>query len=405
MKRCLDERELFALLDGALGPDRAAHARACAECSRRVRRLEALRAAAREATEPSPPDWDAVEARVLFAARAAGRGGRPAASLALRLGLSFAAAAAVAVVVAVSVRPHAPAGARAPAPPPAALPSAPPDGAGPGRAALEAVVADAAPGGSPSPGEAVPEGGAVASTPCGAILGAIGEDVAVEAFDGARYTIASLDEWRPTVALDPGAFRVTVTDGPLAPELVVLAAREELTFLRGTAEVFLVGEELLVRATGGALLAEIGGAVRELRPGESLRRGRDEALAVVAADWTFVAATKEPRGGGSGGRPEGRVHGTLPKSAVREALRSRADGIRACYEDALKRYPDLDELPVTARLRIAAGGAVARVRLEGADRWPGLGRCIGDVLERVRFPEPAGGEVEVVAPLLLTPVD
>jgi hypothetical protein len=79
--------------------------------------------------------------------------------------------------------------------------------------------------------------------------------------------------------------------------------------------------------------------------------------------------------------------------------------MRACYETALKRYPGLESLPVTARLRVGTNGRVARLNVAGVESWPDLKRCLAGVLESMKFPPPAGGEVDLIAPLRLTPLD
>jgi hypothetical protein len=404
MMRCLNERELYAMAETRLSPKRATHVRDCPSCSNRVERLKALRAAMREATSPAAPDWNSVEARIFAAVRTDRKTERPAFRALAPLGLSFAAAllAVVALVVGNRRSEDSPTNS-------IAGPAFTPVAAGFGTAATEpplvGIVLERIGGDVPARGGAVREGDSITAIPCGAVLTALGDDVAVDTRDGARFHAISLDAWRPTVRLDPGAFRISVTDGALSPELVVLAAHEELTLFSGTAEVLFLDDELVVRAMGEPLVAEIGGILRTLAPGESLRSALSTGIGVGAADWAFTAASPE-----TGARMDsigftGPARGRLSKSVVREVLRENAEKMRVCYESALKRYPNLEVIPVTARLKIAVSGRVARVSIDGVDSWPELESCLATVFGEMRFPAPKDGEVELVAPLRLTPLE
>ena len=144
----------------------------------------------------------------------------------------------------------------------------------------------------------------------------------------------------------------------------------------------------------------------ELAAGEGLHRGGGAAAGALADGWSRLAAADglELSDVIASERPE-MPGGTLPKAVVREALRASRDRLRACYESALKRDPEIEVLPLTARLRVGASGRVARVELDGVERWPLLGQCLAGVLGAVRFPRPTGGEVDLVAPFRFVPVD
>jgi hypothetical protein len=404
MTRCLDERELYEMGDGRLPVERCAHVRECPECGRRLGGLRAMRAAMREATEPRAPDWDAVERRVLRAVRAGERAGASPVPRFAPIGLSFAAALLAALAIVVGMRPRETAAPREPiAVRRVGLPAmrffAP-------EPRLIARVTDEIGRCAPERGAAVPEGASISAGCGGAILFALGDDISIDAVDDARLSIASLDAWRPTVRLDGGAFTVSVSDGALSPELVVLAAHEELALISGTAEVLLLNDELSVRAVGGPLLSELGGETRFLAPGEGLRRGPGGEVALEGADWMFAAASPSAAMSGVDSPSlESSARGTLPKSAVREVLRSNAEKMRVCYESALKRYPKLDALSVTARLKVAMSGRVARVRVGGLEPWPALEQCLVNVLGEMRFRQPEGGDVELIAPIKLKPRD
>ena len=402
MTRCLDERELYAMGDARLSEARAAHARACERCTARLARLRAVRTAMREATSPAAPDWDAIERRILRAARTAEMVRPSHVTRFAPVGLSLAAAALAAVAIVIGTRPEealtklrAPAVAQAYVAPVRALAAEPP---------LVGRVSDEVGAGAPARGAGLSEGSRVAAACGGAALAALGDAVAIDTRDGARMAVASLDAWRPTILLDGGAFYVSVADGALSPELVVLAAHEELTILSGTAEVLLMDGALTVRAVGGPLVAQVEGDTRTLAAGEGLRRALGDGLGVEASGWALEAASPDASMGGAfSASLSAAARGTLPKSVVREVLQANAEKMRVCYESALKRYPRLEALPVTARLKVGVSGRVARVRVGGLGPWPVLEQCLVSVLQEMRFPAPDGGEVELIAPLRLTP--
>jgi hypothetical protein len=400
MTRCLDERELFAAANARLAGERAAHAAGCPGCATRIERLLALRVAARDASAPPAPDWDRIEARVLRSVRSAAApraaGGWSFAPAAL----SFAAAILVALAILFGRQPA------VDAPAPAFVARGDQRFGRPmQRVPLAATVAERFGLGAPLRGARVAEDGRVVSGADGGARIALGDDIAVEEDGPASFAIASLDEWRPTIRLDSGAFRIAVADGALPQELVVLAAHSELTVLAGSAEVVLVDGAIELRATDGPLRLELGGEVRELAAGEGLRRGASTAIG-VASGWGPLPVSWSD--GGAAVAPVlnlDRPTGSLPTQVVRDVLRANTDRIRGCYEAALKRYPGLEALPVTARLRVGTSGRVARTSVAGIEAWPDLRRCIAGVLEGMRFPPPTGGEVDLIAPLRLTPID
>ena len=217
-------------------------------------------------------------------------------------------------------------------------------------------------------------------------------------------TLVSLDAVQPTARLERGTFYISVFDGPMSPELIVLAAHEEFSVLSGFAEVLFVDDAVEVRAMSGPLLVEIGGGMQSLAAGEGLRRARKDWIDLDGSKWKLEADSPmvdlraiEPS------MPAQAPHGTLPVGVVRELLQSNADKIRTCYESALKRYSKLESLQIEAKLNVSTSGRVARVRLDGTRDWPVLERCLSGVFEEIQFPKPQGGEVELEAPLRLEP--
>ncbi|MCK9459350.1 MAG: AgmX/PglI C-terminal domain-containing protein [Proteobacteria bacterium] len=399
MTRCLDERELYAAMDGRLSRRRGEHLAICPFCAARLARVIAVRTAARDACAPSPPDWDRVEALVARSVRDA-TVPRPAAGWSLApAGLSL--AAALLVVLAIVV------GRQADEAGPA-LADAPGGGATTprifARAPLAAAVLERFGAGSPGSGAAVAEGDAVECGASGGARLALGDDIAVDEAGPARLEVASLDEWRPTIRLRSGGYRIDVSEGAMPQELVVLAAHAELTVTSGSAEILIVDGVLELRALDGPLRVATGGDFLELAAFEGLRAKAGQGVAVAGA-WTRLPASRGPDAGDAPLLDLDRPTGTMPKQAVRDVLRANTDRLRACYETALKRSPGLEALSVTARLRVGVNGRVGRSSVAGVEEWPDLKRCLSEVLEGMRFPPPSGGEVELVAPLRLTPLD
>jgi hypothetical protein len=400
MTRCLDERELFAAMDGRIAGKRKEHVSACTGCASRVDRMQALRAAIRDASAPPSPDWDRMETRMLRSIRTAAAPGPAIRWTLAPVGLSFAAALLVIVAIVIGRQPTT--GGMDPV---RAMLTGVPIARVDARTPLDATVSERFGAGAPGRDGRVLENDEVDYGPGGGARIALGDDIEVDEVGPARLAVASLDEWRPTIRLDSGAFRIAVFEGALPQELVVLAAHAEFTVYSGSAEVLLVDDVLELRAVDGPLRVDIGGAIRELASGDGLRGDASSAVDVTSswtrlpASWGGAASTDVPL------LNLDRPGGTLPKHVVRAVLHSNTDRMRACYETALKRYQGLESLPVTARLRVGVNGRVARLNVVGVESWPELKRCLVGVLESMRFPPPSGGEVDLIAPLRLTPLD
>jgi hypothetical protein len=402
MTRCLSERELYAASDARLAPARGAHLAGCAGCKARLDRLMALRLAVRDASAPSQPDWERLETRILRSIRAA-QAPRPVVRWSLApAALALAAAVLVVFAILVGRRPsvedtNLALAARVEIAAPAAAIA---------RMPLQAAVSEKFGVGAPPRGVCLTEDDWTSAGPEGVARISVGDDIAVDEFGPAELVVASLDEWRPTVRLDSGAFLIAVSEGVVPQELVVLAAHEEFTVYSGMIEVLLVDGALEIRAAGGgSARVELGGEPRELAAGEGLRRDLSGGIA-LAGSWIPLPIGWE--GAASIGTPDvnlDRPSGSLPKPVVREVMRASAEKMRTCYETALKRYPGLEPLPLTAKLRVGVNGRVVRTNLSGLESLPELKRCLVGVLETMRFPPPTGGEVDLIAPLRLTPLD
>ena len=94
------------------------------------------------------------------------------------------------------------------------------------------------------------------------------------------------------------------------------------------------------------------------------------------------------------------VDGELDPSLVSKEVRARLGAIKACYERALKRNPNLSG-KVKVRWTITAAGTVATVDIEEDSMGDAeVSSCIKGLVSRWRFPAPSGGSVDVVYPFV-----
>jgi TonB family protein len=94
------------------------------------------------------------------------------------------------------------------------------------------------------------------------------------------------------------------------------------------------------------------------------------------------------------------VDGTLDPSLVSKEVRARIGAIKACYDRALKRNPNLSG-KVKIRWTITAAGTVSAVEIEEDSMGDAeVSSCIKGLVSRWRFPAPSGGSVDVVYPFV-----
>jgi hypothetical protein len=100
--------------------------------------------------------------------------------------------------------------------------------------------------------------------------------------------------------------------------------------------------------------------------------------------------------GGDGAR----VSGFLSKAQIERVVQANRAAIKYCFETALQRKPKLQGA-VNAQWRIDRKGNVASTRIAKSTLGdPGVEGCILRQIARWKFPEPDGGEVDVVYPFL-----
>lgn len=99
------------------------------------------------------------------------------------------------------------------------------------------------------------------------------------------------------------------------------------------------------------------------------------------------------------------VTGRLPPEVVQRIVRQNFGRFRLCYEQGLKRNPNL-EGRVATRFIIDAQGAVTRAENAGSDLPDsGVVSCVNAAFNGLSFPVPEGGTVTVVYPVMFSPGD
>jgi len=97
------------------------------------------------------------------------------------------------------------------------------------------------------------------------------------------------------------------------------------------------------------------------------------------------------------------VSGRLPPEVIQRIVRQNYGRFRMCYEQGLGRNPNL-EGRVSARFVIGRDGAVSNVSNGGSDLPDsGVVSCVISAFYGLSFPQPEGGIVTVVYPIMLAP--
>jgi pSer/pThr/pTyr-binding forkhead associated (FHA) protein len=97
------------------------------------------------------------------------------------------------------------------------------------------------------------------------------------------------------------------------------------------------------------------------------------------------------------------VSGRLPPEVIQRIVRQNYGRFRMCYEQGLARNPNL-EGRVSARFVIGRDGAVSNASNGGSDLPDsGVVSCVVSAFYGLSFPQPEGGIVTVVYPIMLSP--
>ncbi len=399
MTRCLKDHEAFALVNHDLADDDrirlSAHLIGCPACTMKVSTLSALKDAAADALAPAEPDWSVIDAGIERAIRQV-KETETAEVAWFPLALTAAAAALVALALLVpdlhvTPLPH--------STPPTTLPEQ-----------LKITVVDTV-----GAAHCTPKG---ADLHCGALVGtddnggvrlALGPDARLEMGPSSALNLVSSNVQTPTVSLERGVFIITVPAGALESELIVLAAGASFAIFSGSAEFSIgsggnpeirvrSGEVLPISDTDQFTLA----ADKWRLPDSPSTIDRQRLLPLMEAP----SLTEDPIRVDAGALETKlyRPARTLSKRIVREVMSHTKPKLTNCYETSLKRFPSLyATISVTARLNVSSEGHVSRVRLRGTEEWPELETCLSRTFKGMVFPPPAGGALELILPLRLSP--
>jgi hypothetical protein len=95
------------------------------------------------------------------------------------------------------------------------------------------------------------------------------------------------------------------------------------------------------------------------------------------------------------------VNGRLPPETIQHVVRQNFGRFRACYADALRASPSL-EGRVVVKFVIGRDGSVDSAADGGSDIPSNVSECVVRRFGDLSFPEPSGGVVTVVYPLVFT---
>jgi hypothetical protein len=99
------------------------------------------------------------------------------------------------------------------------------------------------------------------------------------------------------------------------------------------------------------------------------------------------------------------VSGRLPPEVIQRIVRQNFGRFRLCYEEGLRKSPSL-EGRVSVRFVIGSDGNVASTANGGSDLPdPAVVSCVQRSMADLSFPQPEGGIVTVVFPMLFSPGD
>ena len=102
----------------------------------------------------------------------------------------------------------------------------------------------------------------------------------------------------------------------------------------------------------------------------------------------------------TGAAPAQAGGGTLDKDAIRKVVRAHLDEVRACYNEGLKRDPELAGRIVLGFV-ISAAGAVSQATIaESTVPDTQVGACVVSAAQTWVFPAPQGGSMSVTYPIV-----
>ena len=97
------------------------------------------------------------------------------------------------------------------------------------------------------------------------------------------------------------------------------------------------------------------------------------------------------------------MNGRLPPEVIQRIVRQNYGRFRLCYENGLRNNPNLQGR-VSVRFVIGRDGAVSNVGNAGSDLPdPAVVSCVTRAYYGLSFPQPEGGIVTVVYPIMFAP--
>jgi hypothetical protein len=97
------------------------------------------------------------------------------------------------------------------------------------------------------------------------------------------------------------------------------------------------------------------------------------------------------------------VNGRLPPEVIQRIVRQNFGRFRLCYENGLRSNPALQGR-VSVKFVIAVDGSIKSTQDSGSDMPDqGVTSCVVHAFGNLSFPQPEGGIVTVVAPLVFSP--
>lgn len=94
--------------------------------------------------------------------------------------------------------------------------------------------------------------------------------------------------------------------------------------------------------------------------------------------------------------------GTLDAASISDVLRRRQSAIQTCYERVLRNDPTARGR-VVVNFTIGGAGRVTAARATQDQVGGGVGDCIANTIQRMRFPSPQGGDVTTNVPFIFEP--
>jgi hypothetical protein len=130
-------------------------------------------------------------------------------------------------------------------------------------------------------------------------------------------------------------------------------------------------------------------------------RGAGLLLSLAAALGCGTSGTSRAPSPGTSGRP---LRGSLDRKVITEVIREHHREVRACYEVAVVKQPDLAGR-VLSQFTISGAGDVVAVALRDSTLGnPTVEECVCRRLWSWKFPKPqGGGNVDVVYPFNFFP--